>query len=249
MATKTKRSQKPVFEYQKPAIEAAATTRRKFDELLVANKVKRELTAEEQKRAKKLQEMILDLENDQHVQNRKLQTWLSKDEFARIDQEWQQEQAHREIYKDKPEEVRKYEAIVAEADFYFNRSEHYSLNGNHKSAHSLSDLAESTYERALEYLEEIIGLYPELRIWFDRETMETKDNHLGLDADSVPRTVTSRSIYSKSGVNTRAIRDVKLGVLRDVLRSLQYESADKSNVPTSNARLRTLLQLPDSDLT
>lgn len=248
MATKTKRSQKSVFAYQQPAIEAAAKARKTVADAFMVNKVKRELSGVEQTKATKLQEMIGALERDEHVQNRKLKTWLSEDEFAKIDEEWEQEQTHRSIYKDKPELVQEYESIVAEADFYFNRSEHYSMNGNHVQAKKFNNMSESRFEDALERLGEIIGMHPELRIWFDRETESSMDNDTSIDTDSIPRVVTSRSTKNRAPVGTRTIRDVKLGVLQDVLRNLQYKSADKSNVPTSNARLRTLLQPPDDDL-
>ena len=176
MATKTKRSQKPVFEYQKPAIEAAAKTRKTVADLLAANKIKRKLNASEQKRAKKLQGIIADLENDRHVQNRKLQTWLSADEFALIDQYWQQELTHRDIYKDKPPQIIEYESRLVKADFYFNRSEHYSLNGNAIQAKKFAEMSQSEFERALERLQEIISLDPSLQMWFDRDTESRPDN-------------------------------------------------------------------------
>ena len=248
MATRTKRSQKPIFEYQKPAIEAAAKTRKVLADAWIANKVKRELTATEQKRANKLQEVISDLENDRHVQNRKLQTWLSADEFAMIDAEWQQEQTHRSIYKDKPKLVQEYEAKVAKADFFFNRSEHFSLNGKGAQAKKLWHLAESTYEKALERLEEIIEQHPELQIWFDRETQSSVDNDTSIDPDSIPRVVTSRSPKCRHNLSTRTIRDIKLGVAQDALRNLLYTSKDDPSTSSSSAKLEALLRLPDDGL-
>lgn len=219
-------------------------------DLLVVNRTKRELNKEQQKKASKLKKMIADLENDQHVQNRMLETWLSPEEFARIEQYWQQEQDHRNIYKDKPDEVQNYEVIVAKADFYFNRSEHYSLNSNHVQAKKFANMAQDTYEKALERLSEIISLNPGLQIWFDRETESTMDNDIGIDTDTIPRAVTSRSSKCRSGLGKRTIRDVKLGVLEQVLRDLLYE-APKRN-PTAEKRNQELLQemikLPDDDL-
>jgi hypothetical protein len=250
MATKTKRSQKPVFEYQKAGIEATARVRKTVADAMIASKVKRKLSADQQKRASKLQEMISDLENDVHVQNRKLQTWLSEEEFAKIDHYWQQEQDHRNIYKDKPEMVQEYEEIVAKADFYFNRSEHYSLNGNHAQAHKFARMAETKFERALERLEEIVSIDPGLQIWFDREVIQSPDNDLGIDTDSVPRVVTSRSVKCRGGVSTQTIRDIKLRVVKDALRDLTYETPEGSRFKgmTDGNKLKGLLNPPDDDL-
>ena len=247
MATRTKRSQKPVFEYQKPAIEAAAKTRKTVADLLVANKNKRELTAAEQKRANKLQEMISDLESDLHVQNRKLQTWLSADEFAMIDAEWQREQDHRNIYKDKPKPVQEYEAMVAEADFYFNRSERYSSIGNKTQARLFDGRSESKFEDALEHLQDIICGDSSLRMWFDRDTEPCLDNDTGTDTESIPRVVTSRSPKNRASISTRTIRDIKLGVVQQALRDLMYEDRVMP-LPAGSSKLQELLKLPDDDL-
>jgi len=247
MATRTKRSQKPVFEYQKQAIEAAVTTRKAVADLLAANKIKRELSAAEQKRANKLQEMISDLESDLHVQNRKLQTWLSADEFAMIDAEWQREQDHRNIYKDKPKLVQDYEAIVAKADFYFNRSEHYSLNGKGAQAKKFNNKSESKFEDALERLQEIFYIDSSLQIWFDRDVESSEHNDTSIDTDSIPRVITSRSPKNRAGISTRTIRDVKLGVVRQALCNLIYEDREMA-LPAGSSKLKELLKLPDDDL-
>jgi len=247
MATRTKRSQKPVFEYQKQAIEAAVTTRKAVADLLAANKIKRELSAAEQKRANKLQEMISDLESDLHVQNRKLQTWLSADEFAMINTDWQREQERRNIYTGKPKLIQEYEAIVAKADFYFNRSEHFSLNGNVKQARKFVHLSDSVYERALERLEEVISMNGDLRIWFDRETASSMYNDTSIDTDSIPRVVTSRSPKCRVGISNRTIRDIKLGVVRQALRHLMYEDLELAS-SAGNSKLQELLKLPNDDL-
>ena len=40
------------------------------------------------------------------MQNRQLQTWLSEDEYAQIEAEWQEQLALRETLKDKPSELK-----------------------------------------------------------------------------------------------------------------------------------------------
>ena len=50
---------------------------------------RRELTSEEAKRFAKLETIAEKLRRGENVQNRQLQTWLSKEEYAQIEAEWQ----------------------------------------------------------------------------------------------------------------------------------------------------------------
>ena len=50
---------------------------------------RRKLTTEETKRLNKLEGRADKLKRGENVQNRQLQTWLSKEEYAQIEAEWQ----------------------------------------------------------------------------------------------------------------------------------------------------------------
>ena len=50
----------------------------------------RTLTAEEAKRLSKLKTISDKLKRGENVQNRQLQTWLSADEYAQIEVEWEE---------------------------------------------------------------------------------------------------------------------------------------------------------------
>jgi hypothetical protein len=52
---------------------------------------RRKLTAEETKRLEKLEAISIRLKRGQNVQNRQLETWLSEDEYAQIEAEWQEQ--------------------------------------------------------------------------------------------------------------------------------------------------------------
>jgi hypothetical protein len=56
---------------------------------------RRELTSEEIKRLARLEEIADKLKRAENVENRQLQTWLSADEYASIDAEWQEQLALR----------------------------------------------------------------------------------------------------------------------------------------------------------
>ncbi len=68
---------------------------------------RRELTIEETKRLAKL-EMIADkLKRGENVQDRQLQTWLSEDEYAQLEAEWQESLEIRIELKDTPSDLQK----------------------------------------------------------------------------------------------------------------------------------------------
>jgi len=64
---------------------------------------RRELTSKETKRLNKLETIADKLKHGENVQNRQLQTWLSEDEYAQVDIEWQEQLEIREELKEKPD--------------------------------------------------------------------------------------------------------------------------------------------------
>ena len=56
----------------------------------------RKLIAEEAKRLSKLEIIADKLKRGENVQNRQLQTWLTEDEYAQVDIEWQEQLEIRE---------------------------------------------------------------------------------------------------------------------------------------------------------
>ena len=71
------------------------------------------------------------------MQNRQLQTWLSEDEYAQIEAEWQEQLELREELKDKPSDLKRYEEKLREATFNYNRAEGYSSKGKQRTAKKL----------------------------------------------------------------------------------------------------------------
>jgi len=117
---------------------------------------RRKLRAEETKRLNKLETIACTLKRGENVQNRQLQTWLSVDEYAQIEAEWQEQIALRETLKDKPSDLKRYEEKLKEAIMMRNRSDAYHRKGNKASAYKLDSKCESLCEDALEILQEIV---------------------------------------------------------------------------------------------
>ena len=130
---------------------------------------RRELTAEETKRLSKLEGIADKLKRGENVQNRQLQTWLSDDEYAQIEAEWQEQLELRGELKEKPSDLKRYEEKLKQATFNYNRAEGYSSKGKHNTAKKFYNKSESLCEDALEILQEILHYDSSLRVWFDRD--------------------------------------------------------------------------------
>jgi hypothetical protein len=96
--------------------------------------LRRKLSAEETKRLAKLEAIAEKLKRGENVQNRQLQTWLSDDEYAQIEAEWNEQLELRSELKDKPSELKRYEDKLKQATFNYNRAEGYSSKGKHSTA-------------------------------------------------------------------------------------------------------------------
>ena len=130
---------------------------------------RRKLTAEETRRLAKLEAIAEKLKRQENVQNCQLQTWLSEEEYAQIEAEWNEQIELRSELKDKPIDLKRYEEKLRAATFNYNRAEGYSSKGKHNTAKTFYNKSESLCEDALEILQEILHYDSSLRVWFDRD--------------------------------------------------------------------------------
>jgi hypothetical protein len=86
---------------------------------------RRLLTVEEERRLSKLEAIAAKLKRGENVQNRQLQNWLSENEYAQVDIEWDTQKHFREELRDKPSELKRYEDKLKEAIMMRNRSDAY----------------------------------------------------------------------------------------------------------------------------
>ena len=70
---------------------------------------RRKLSDEEAKRLEKLKAIADRLKRRENVQNRRLQTWLSEEEYEQLEYEWKEQLELREELKDKPSDLKRYE--------------------------------------------------------------------------------------------------------------------------------------------
>ena len=102
------------------------------------------------------------------MQNRRLATWLTEEEYESFESDWESQQQIREELQDKPSELQRYEDKLKEAIMMRNRSDAYHRKGKKSAAYKLDSKCESLCEDALEILQEIVAADASLQIWFDR---------------------------------------------------------------------------------
>ena len=216
--------------------------RQLLQERIEKSNPRRELTSEEAKRLAKLEAIAEKLKCEENVQNRQLQTWLSDDEYAQIEAEWQEQLELRSELKEKPNELKRYEEKLRQATFNYNRAEGYSSKGKHSTAKTFYNKSESLCEDALEILQEILHYDSSLRVWFDRDISFEVGGDLSADIVSLPRLVTSRS-HEKLSDDSRLTRkqSVKLAVVERAISSIGRDTvpATKDDVSKLDKFLNT----------
>jgi len=89
-----------------------------------------ELSETEQNRLAKLNTMLNELRRAENVQNHRLATWLTKDEYESFKSDWEIQQQIREELRDKPDELWQYANKLHQATFNDNKSERFRKRGN-----------------------------------------------------------------------------------------------------------------------
>lgn len=177
------------------------------------------------------------------MQNRTLRNWLGDGFYAAIEEDWREQQELREDLKDKPSAVREYETRLRSAVLAYNKGEGASTRGRHATARKHFAKAEMLFERALEYLQEIMAADYGLCVSFDRDTEWTADSNISLTPGSVPLVVTSRSLDNEGGgmlSRLRSKRDVKIGVVEAAIQDIEHVEVERD--PAKDAVIREQLQ-------
>jgi flagellar biosynthesis GTPase FlhF len=221
--------------------QSSCSLRKLLQERIEKANPRRNLTAAEAKRLAQLEAISDKLRRGENVQNRQLQTWLSEDEYAQIEAEWQEQLALREELNEKPSELKRYEEKLKKAQMMRNRADAYHRKGRKVAASSLDAKCESVCEDAMEILHEIFTADPSLQLWFDRELDFAHGSLIDANLSSLPRLVTSRSNEKQRGdIRAMSKREVKLSVVE---RALQAIGRDEKAAPIdAKGNLRDFLQ-------
>lgn len=186
------------------------------------------LSVKDKKRLEKLNDLRTKLESGDHVQNKTLKNSLLTEEYEKIFMDWNYQKDIRKEISSKPSSVVEYEERLKKALLLYNRGNKYSQQGKHVQAKKLIHQSQSEFEQALTYLESEVKGDTSLHMWFDRSLDFGHQSQLGLDPQSVPRAITSRSVENQSsgfsGMGVMTKRDVKIQVINNAIENLIHES-------------------------
>jgi len=184
-----------------------------LDEQIAAALEEDTLDTDEKKRLVRLGRICTELKRGKNVQNRQLQRWLTAEEYEQFEQEWLEQKEIRAELEVKPYKLCEYEHRLKRAIFFDNRAEGYSTRGKAALAKKFRNRADSLFERAIEYLGEALAADQSLQIWLDRPLfLEAGEHSTGIDTESVPRVITSRS-HNKSGRDVRQMSKLEVKLM------------------------------------
>ena len=187
------------------------------NELAHAFDIKRQST-----RLKKLRAIAANLRRSKNVQNRKLKTWLTAEEYSEFEQQWRSQQDIRGDLAEKPDSLGTYEMLLKKAIFFSNRSLARRSRMNAATTKQLNTLSERYCERAIESLQELYEHDPSIQEWFDRPLVFGCGAEITANVESLPRLVTSRSHERMSDHHAlMRKRDVKLDVVSRAIERIE----------------------------
>ena len=177
----------------------------------------------QEKRIDKLKQVLERLSRGETVQNRRLKTLLGAEGYARYCDDCREQEQLRKMLRDRPKKIVEYEKRLKAATFAYSKADSKSVKGQHKTASKMFNYTDGLFERLAEYLTEKIAGHGALETWFDRPLATGVEDSFGLDPDSFPKIITSRSLNNKGGgylINKRTIREVKVDAVQRVLEEL-----------------------------
>jgi len=196
------------------------------------------VSAENDAREAKLRVLLGRLQDGRHVQNREMRKALGDSAYAEFESACREQLELRKQLKDKPDEIRDYEAKLKRAIFFENRAKALRGKGS-QGASKLARAAETAFEQLYEKLDEIISVNRALSGWFDREVRRDASNASDLSSIDAPRVVTAKSGGGyASGIRSK--RDTKIAAIEDELARLT-DATDERLARAIEARLAKVL--------
>jgi len=192
--------------------------------LTLENQCKKALTKTHEIRLDKLKEIACHLKGNKNVQNRRLKTWLTDQEYESFLQLWEEQKTLRLDMHDKPEILKDYETLLKKATLWSNRADGYAAKGKKGSATEMRKRADLGFELAYEKLHEILTSQPDLQLWLDRSFSIDPELYPALTPVDAPRVVTSRSVDALGGglhIHLMTKLEVKLKIVQDAIEALE----------------------------
>jgi len=194
----------------------------------------------EDTREAKLRHLLALLKAGKHASNREMRKALGDSAYDSFESAWQDQLDLRKHLKDKPEEIRDYEAKLKRAIFLESRAK-VSRGKNSQGAGKLARTAEAAFEQLYEKLDEIIAADGTLSGWFDREVRSDASNAPDLSSIDAPRVVTAGSGGGiASGIRSK--RDTKIAIIEHELERHENPVSDDELGKVAQERLAKLRQ-------
>jgi len=188
--------------------------------------------AEDDARIAKLRHLLALLKAGKHASNREMRKALGDSAYADFESAWREQLELRKQLKDKPDEIRDYEAKLKRAVFLENRARAARAKGA-QGAGKLARAAEAAFDGLYENLNEMIATDGALAGWFDRDVRWDASNFPDLSSIDAPRVVTAKSGGGiASGI--RDIRSTKIAIIEHELERIEN--------PISEGALGTIAQ-------
>jgi len=196
--------------------------------------------AEDDARIAKLRHLLVLLKAGKHASNREMRKALGDSAYADFESAWREQVELRKQLKDKPDEIRDYEAKFKRAVFLENKAKASRAKGA-KSTGKLAQAAETAFEQLYEKLDEIITADGALAGWFDRNVRWDASNFPDLSSLDAPRVVTASSGGGiASGIRKK--RDTKIAAIEHELERTENQVSDDELGQAAQARLAKLRQ-------
>lgn len=172
----------------------------------------------------KINELMCDILDGMSVRTTRLRSILTDGEYSSYEMMLEEIRHSEEIlYEQMPEQLKTYNKKLNKADLMNGRYEKMAGTnaGTSNTRTKVSRQAETLYEEALEYLEELYGcadrgdygadMRPRLDAWMDREVDFEKgyDRTVGIDADAIPRVRGSKSHFAQSSGKPKLSKRLK----------------------------------------
>ena len=176
------------------------------------------LRTEQDKRNRRLIELAEieeKLRGGRHVQNRTLQTWLTAEEYAQLDEMWEEQKRIRSGSKLKPEAVKHYERQLKRAQFYDSKAQG-ERERHQLGAAAVSQVAcDALLKTMLHELHDKILTDNTIESWLDRTVPHSVD---AVDLSAMPRSITSNSPAVR--VKRLSKADIKIAVVSQAIQRL-----------------------------
>lgn len=176
----------------------------------------------------------------------RLRRLLGEEGYHNYQAEWAEQVQLREELKNPPRAIVEYQERLREATFSYSKAEFASARGQRTTSRRLYALAETQFERTVEYLDAVVAGNDYLEIWLDRPVHFDFGNMPIASCEEFPCVVTSKSLRNLGGgllALKRSKRQVRIDALQSAFIEAERKECGDAEVEdrlAAAARLRNL---------